>query len=140
LDIVISDKIGRFAEPNEAFWHISSFLTAHPRYRNVPFKNMRRVQQAIALGNYCCFLDGKTMRAVATWRSINVAQFLRDFPRYATKIPEPLDGIFVSSLAALDRESLRVMIRHLRTSFSDQDVFWDRHNGKLGRRSKELRT
>jgi hypothetical protein len=133
-------KIGRLADRHVAFWHISSLLTAHPRYRNASFANMRRVQQSVALGNYCCLGDGKApLQAVATWHGINVAALLRTYPRYAADRSDPVDGIFITSLAAIDRDSLKIMIRHLRTLFVGQDVYWDRHKGKLGHRSKKLR-
>ena len=85
-----------------AFWHITSFL-AHPLYRNVPFANMRRVQQSIALGNYCCLGDGKAMQAVATWQGINVAALLRTYPRYAADASATMDGVFMTSLTRVDR-------------------------------------
>jgi hypothetical protein len=120
-----------------AFWHIANLLAAHPRYRQVSFGNISRVQQAIALGNYCCLGDGKTIRAVATWRGINVAVLLRTHPRYPVDSVEPTDGMFLTSLAALDQESLKTMIRHLRMAHADKDVYWDRHNGKLGHRPRK---
>jgi hypothetical protein len=138
--LVEPSKIGRIADRHVAFWLISDLLTAHPLYRKMPFANMRGVQQAIGLGEYCCLGDGMTVQAVATWRGINVAALLRTHPRYVADSSEPIDGIFLSSLAAIDRESLKIMIRHLRTTFSDKDVYWDRHKGKLGHRSKKLRT
>ncbi len=128
-------KIGRIADPHVAFWHIASFLTAHPLYRNVPFANMRRVQQSIALGNYCCLGDGKAMQAVATWREINVAALLRTYPRYAADASAAMDGAFITSLAGVDRASLKIIIAHLRKVLGDKDVYWDRHNGKLGHRT-----
>jgi hypothetical protein len=119
-----------------AFWHITSFL-AHPLYRNVPFANMRRVQQSIALGNYCCLGDGKAMQAVATWQGINVAALLRTYPRYAADADASatMDGVFMTSFAGVDRASLKINIAHLRKVLGDKDVYWDRHNGKLGHRA-----
>jgi hypothetical protein len=118
-----------------AFWHIARFLTAHPLYRDVPFANMRRVQQSIALGNYCCLGDGKTMQAVVTWREINVAALLRTYPRYAADDSATMDGVFMTSLAGADRARLKIIIAHLRKVLGDKDVYWDRHNGKLGHRA-----
>ena len=96
---------------------------------------MRRVQQSIALGNYCCLGDGKTMQAVATWREINVAALLRTYPRYAADASATMDGVFMTSLAGADRASLKIIIAHLRQVLGDKDVYWDRHNGKLGHRA-----
>jgi hypothetical protein len=133
-------KIGRIADRHVAFWHIANFLAGHPRYGHVPFANIRRVQQSIASRNYCCLIDGKTIQAVTTWRGINVAALLETPPRYVANSSDPSDGIFLTSLAALDQASLKIMIRHLRKPFSGKDVYWNRHNGKLGRRLGKLPT
>jgi hypothetical protein len=135
----MASKIGQIADPHAAYWHIAKFLSAHPRYRGEPFWKMRLLQQAISLGNYRCMSDGRTMQAVATWRGINAALLLRTYPRYPADSSEPIDGMFLSSLAAVDQETAKTMIRYLRTSFSDKDVFWDRHNGKLGHRPRKPR-
>ena len=132
-------KIGLIADHHVAFWHIANFLSAHPHYRHLPFAKMRRVQRAVALRNYCCLSDGKAIQAVATWRGINIAVLLRTHPRYPANSTEPADGLFLTSLAASDRESLKILVRHLRKTLSDQDVYWDRHNGKLGHRPRKLR-
>jgi hypothetical protein len=126
-------KLGRIADPRVAFWHISRFFTTHPGYRNVPFARMRFIQQAIAVGNYYCLGDGKIIQAVATWRPINLSELLRVYPHVPSS-SESTDKIFLTSLAAVNRTGLKIMIRHLRTSLSDKDVYWDRHNGKLGHR------
>lgn len=131
----MAGKIGRMADRHVAFWHISSFLAAHPAYRGFSFSKMRMVQQAIALGNYCCLTDGKAIQAVATWRRINAEMLLRAYPNQVPKASAPIDGVFLSSLAAIDRASLKIMVRHLRTGFATKDVYWDRHQGKLGYRA-----
>lgn len=132
-------KIGRIADRHLAFWGISQLLMGHPRYRNVPFANIRLIQQAIALGNYCCLTDGKAIQAAATWQAINVAALLQTYPKYKADKSAPADGIFLTSFASVDRDSFRVMISHLRASFLEQDVYWDRHKGKLGHKPKALR-
>jgi hypothetical protein len=136
--VVMSSKIGRIADSRVAFWHISSFFMAHPSYRKLPFAKMRVVQQAIAHGDYCCLGDGKTIRAVAMWRRIKLAEMLQVYPQHVPAGSEPKDVIFVSSLAAIDRASLKIMVRHIKTSFSDKDIYWDRHSGKLGHRPAKL--
>jgi hypothetical protein len=133
------NQIGRIADPHRAFWYIAGFLSAHPHYRHEPFAKMRHLQQAIALNDYCCLSDGKTIQAVATWRGINEAVLLRTFPRYPAESSEPIDGLFLTSLAALDQASLKSMIRHLRTTLASQNVYWNRHKGKLGHSPKKLR-
>jgi hypothetical protein len=131
----MSGKIGRIPDRHVAFWHISSFLAAHPAYRELSFSKMRMVQQAIAHGDYCCLSDGKTIQAVATWCRINAEEILRAYPDHVPKTTVPIDGVFLSSLAAIDRASLKIMIRHLRTGFATKDIYWYRHQGKLGHRA-----
>jgi hypothetical protein len=132
-NLVMPSKIGRIPDRHEALWHMTSFFVAHPSYRALPLVRMRGVQQAIALGHYCCLTDGKTIEAVATWHPIDLAALRQFYPHYVFDSTQPIDGIFLTSLAAINRASLNIMIRHLRTKFSDKDVYWDRHKGeKLG--------
>ena len=72
------------------------------------------------------------------WRRMKPAELLQVYPHYVPDSPDPTDVIFISSLAAIDNASLKIMIRHLKTSFSGEDVYWDRHNGKLGHRPGKL--
>jgi hypothetical protein len=131
-------NIGRIADRHQALWHMTSFFTAHPSYRALPLASMRIVQQAIAHGNYCCLTDGKTLEAVATWRPIDLAELRQFYPHYVSQRAEPIDGIFLTSLAANNGASLKIMVRHVRTKFSDKDVYWDRHKGKLGHKPAKL--
>lgn len=130
-------RIGRFANAHVAFWHIARFLAAHPFYRNIPLANMRAIQQSIALGKYFCLSDGKTVQAVASWRDINVETFRRTYPtRYVALDSETLDGVFLTGIAGVDQASLKIMVSHIKKTFPDKDIYWDRHKGTLGHRSR----
>ena len=135
----MASNIGRIADRHVAFWHITSFLAAHPIYRALRLESMRVLQQAITHGSYCCLTDGKTIQAVATWSSIDLAGLRQFYPHYVSHSTEPIDGIFLTSLAAINRASLKIMIRHVRMRFSGKDVYWDRHKGKkLGHKPAKL--
>ena len=66
---------------------------------------------------------------------INVAALLRTYPRYAADASATMDGVFMTSFAGVDWASLKINIAHLRKVLGDKDVYWDRHNGKLGHRA-----
>lgn len=127
-------QLGKIDDSKVAFWHIARFLSQQPSYRGTPFGNVLRLQQSIARGKYCCLGDGKAVQAVATWQDVNVERLLQTFPRYVAEASETTDGVFLTSLVATDRDSLKIMTSHLKRIFAGKDVYWHRHKGKLGHR------